>query len=80
MRLIDADKIDTRERGNNSQRTMWLQIKWIIDAAPTVDIVKQIFDEIEVYERDFSMGDMDGVAFMNAIDKMKEKYMENKND
>ena len=37
MRLIDADKIDTRERGNNSQRTMWWNIKKIIDEAPTVE-------------------------------------------
>lgn len=37
MRLIDADKIDTRERGNNSQSTMWWNIKKIIDEAPTVE-------------------------------------------
>ena len=37
MRLIDADVIDTRERGNNSQRTMWHEIKRIVDAAPTVN-------------------------------------------
>ena len=37
MRLIDADKIDTRERGNNSQSTMWRNIKKIIDEAPTVE-------------------------------------------
>ena len=37
MRLIDADALDTRERGNNSQRTMWWNIKRLIDAAPTID-------------------------------------------
>lgn len=37
MRLIDADTIDTRERGNNSQRTMWHEIKRIVDAAPTIN-------------------------------------------
>ena len=35
-RLIDADKLDTRERGNNSQRTMWLNIDHIITEAPTI--------------------------------------------
>ena len=35
-RLIDADKLDTRERGNNSQRTMWLNINHIIKEAPTI--------------------------------------------
>ena len=35
-RLIDADKLDTRERGNNSQRCMWYNIKQIIDSAPTI--------------------------------------------
>lgn len=39
MRLIDADKLDTRERGNNSQRTMWREIEWLIKNAPTVDAV-----------------------------------------
>lgn len=39
MRLIDADALDTRERGNNSQRTMWMEIKNLIDSAPTVDAV-----------------------------------------
>lgn len=38
MRLIDADKLDTRERGNNSQRTMWREIEWLIKNAPTVDV------------------------------------------
>lgn len=37
MRLIDADKLDTRERGNNSQRTMWWNIKRLIDSAPTIE-------------------------------------------
>ena len=37
MRLIDADALDTRERGNNSQRTMWWHIKNLIDKAPTID-------------------------------------------
>lgn len=37
MRLIDADTLDTRERGNNSQRTMWWHIKQIVDAAPTIE-------------------------------------------
>ena len=37
-RYIDADKLDTRPKGNNSQRTMWLQIKWLIDEAPTADV------------------------------------------
>lgn len=35
-RLIDADKLDTRERGNNSQRTMWWQIDCIVKHAPTI--------------------------------------------
>ena len=35
-RLIDADKLDTRERGNNSQRTMWRQIEYIVRHAPTI--------------------------------------------
>ena len=35
-RLIDADKLDTRERGNNSQRTMWWNIERIVDKAPTI--------------------------------------------
>ena len=39
MRLIDADKLDTRERGNNSQRTMWREIEWLIKNAPTVDAI-----------------------------------------
>ena len=39
MRLIDADALDTRERGNNSQRTMWWHIKNLIDKAPTIDAV-----------------------------------------
>ena len=35
-RLIDADKLDTRERGNNSQRTMWWNIDYIVRHAPTI--------------------------------------------
>lgn len=35
-RLIDADKLDTRERGNNSQRTMWWNIDCIVKDAPTI--------------------------------------------
>lgn len=42
MRLIDADKLDTRERGNNSQRTMWREIEWLIKNAPTVDVPQWI--------------------------------------
>lgn len=34
--LIDRSKLDTRERGNNSQRCMWWNIKQIIENAPTV--------------------------------------------
>lgn len=34
--LIDRSKLDTRERGNNSQRCMWRNIKQIIENAPTV--------------------------------------------
>ena len=41
-RLIDADKLDTRPRGNNSQQTMWWNIKQIIDKAPTVDAVEVV--------------------------------------
>lgn len=37
MRLIDADKLNTRMRGNNSQRTMWRNIKDLLDEAPTID-------------------------------------------
>ncbi len=39
-RYIDANKLDTRERGNNSQRTMWHEIERIVDAAPTADVVE----------------------------------------
>lgn len=35
-RLIDANKLDTRERGNNSQRTMWWNIECIVKDAPTI--------------------------------------------
>ena len=42
MRLIDADKLDTRERGNNSQRTMWREIERLIKNAPTVDVPRWI--------------------------------------
>ena len=35
-RLIDADKLDTRERGNNSQRTMWWKIDCIVKHAETI--------------------------------------------
>lgn len=35
-RLIDADKLDTRERGNNSQRTMWWNIDCIVKDAETI--------------------------------------------
>ena len=42
MRLIDADKLDTRERGNNAQRTMWWNIKRIIEKAPTIDAVEVV--------------------------------------
>lgn len=34
--LIDRSKLDTRERGNNSQRCMWRNIKQIIENAPIV--------------------------------------------
>lgn len=34
--LIDRSKLDTRERGNNSQRCMWWNIKQIIENAPIV--------------------------------------------
>ena len=37
QRLIDANALDTRERGNNSQCTMWWNIRKIINEAPTVD-------------------------------------------
>lgn len=37
-RYIDAEKIDTRERGNNSQRTMWWTIKSIVNSVPTADV------------------------------------------
>lgn len=35
-RLIDADNLDTRGRGNNSQRTMWRNIDCIVKSAPTI--------------------------------------------
>lgn len=41
-RYIDADKLDTRPRGNNSQMTMWYQIKSLIDNAPTADVVEVV--------------------------------------
>ena len=41
-RLIDANALDTRERGNNSQRTMWHTIKRLIDNSPTVDAVEVV--------------------------------------
>lgn len=34
--LIDRSKLDTRERGNNSQRCMWRNIKQIIENTPIV--------------------------------------------
>ena len=48
MRLIDADKIDTRPRGNNSQRTMWANIKAVIDNAPTVEPICPYLSDDEV--------------------------------
>lgn len=48
-RYIDADKLDTRQRGNNSQRTMWREIKRIVDDAPTADVVpKSEVDRLEL--------------------------------
>ena len=35
-RLIDADALDTRDRGNNSSRTMWQNIRWLLKDAPTI--------------------------------------------
>jgi hypothetical protein len=37
MRLIDADALDTSQRGNNSQRTMWWHIRLLIKQAPTIE-------------------------------------------
>lgn len=48
-RYIDADKLNTRERGNNSQRTVWREIKYIVDNAPTADVVPK--SEVERLER-----------------------------
>lgn len=41
-RYIDADKLNTRVRGNNSQRTMWREIKRMVDNAPTADVVEVV--------------------------------------
>lgn len=38
MRLIDADALDMRERGNNSQRVMWWEIEKLLRQAPTIDV------------------------------------------
>ena len=57
MRLIDADKIDTRPRGNNSQWTMWRNIKEIIDKAPTVPTLEICKDcSSKAYENGFEAG------------------------
>jgi hypothetical protein len=45
-RLIDADKLDTRDRGNNSQRIMWSNIRQIIADADT--IIPSDKEEMEV--------------------------------
>lgn len=50
-RYIDAEKLDTRERGNNSQRTMWNEIKRIVDNAPTADVKEVIHGEWELKSR-----------------------------
>lgn len=35
-RLIDADNLDKRDRGNNSQRIMWSNIRQIVAEADTI--------------------------------------------
>lgn len=35
-RLIDADKIETERHGNNSQRTMWRNIRQLLSEAETI--------------------------------------------
>lgn len=40
-RYIDADKLVTRPNiGNNSSRTMWMNVERIVNEAPTADVVK----------------------------------------
>lgn len=51
-RYIDADNIDTRERGNNSQRTMWNEIKRIVDNAPTADVKPVVHGKWELVKVD----------------------------
>lgn len=51
-RLIDADKLDTRERGNNSQRTMWWKIDCIVKHAPTIVEADKENDNEQDYESD----------------------------
>ena len=81
MRLIDADKADVEQISCfYGSECRLADVKEWLDEQPTIDIAKQIFDEIEVYEKDFSTGDIDGHWFVHAIDKMRKKYMENKND
>jgi hypothetical protein len=35
---------------------------------------KQIFNELDIYMRDFSTGDIDSKTFIKAIDDIKKKY------
>lgn len=36
--------------------------------------INNIFNELAIYERDFSTGDIDGVALIKAIDELRDKY------
>ena len=82
-RYIDADRLDTRTRGNNSQRTMWREIKRIVDEAPTADVAPK--SEVEKYELihkhikntilngcDYSTVDAYNRAFSKELDKLTD--------
>lgn len=45
-----------------------------LSAQTTLDIVERIFDEIDIYIRDFSIGDIDAGELLEAIDKLRENY------
>ena len=36
---------------------------------------EQIFNELDIYMRDFSTGDIDSKTFLKAIDNIKRKYL-----
>ena len=61
-RYIDANKLDTRERGNNSQRTMWHEIERIVNRAPTADVVEVVHGYWIAKPQEFYLGDTEWVC------------------